>query len=133
MVKIMENPIKMDDLGSFPPNFWFNTHSSHLSHQPKSHPCLQSFLGSSPQNTVFYHKSKTWSTILGGKKPWETIRAPWYSRHLQFKSIFFEYRHMAIIFSKKPRLPEFLLIQFGELGFPNPTSSNTNEIHHLNE
>ena len=23
---IMENPIKMDDLGGFPPYFWFNTH-----------------------------------------------------------------------------------------------------------
>ena len=27
MVKIMENPIKMDDLGgNFSPYFWFNTH-----------------------------------------------------------------------------------------------------------
>ncbi len=28
MVKIMENPIKMDDLGGFPHYFWFNTHIS---------------------------------------------------------------------------------------------------------
>ena len=27
---IMENPIKMDDLGGFSPYFWFNTHITHL-------------------------------------------------------------------------------------------------------
>ena len=34
MVKIMENPIKMDDLGGKTPYFWFNTHMKNLRSNP---------------------------------------------------------------------------------------------------
>ena len=45
MVKIMENPIKMDDLGGKNLYFWFNTHI--VIHQPK---CVQTLCWRSAKN-----------------------------------------------------------------------------------
>ena len=86
MVKIMENPIKIDDLGGFPPYFWKHPHGIPMCFLLKS--INQSFVGNLSRVDVLgpfaantHREALNFGAILGGeiKIP---MTDPWDERYI---------------------------------------------------